>query len=79
MSPQGRRLFDPERLVAELDNPKSGGERLALKENVLPTRHACMSTEEGYFPETAPAITRRMSAKMLIQAADTLRAERCLM
>jgi hypothetical protein len=31
--------------------------------------------EEGYFPEAAPAITRRMSAKMLIQAVDTLRAE----
>jgi hypothetical protein len=34
-----------------------------------------ISTEEGYFPEAAPAITRRMSAKMLIQAVDTLRAE----
>ncbi|RAK21164.1 hypothetical protein B0I26_103116 [Anoxybacillus vitaminiphilus] len=54
---------------------KSGGERLTPKENVLPTRNACISTEEGYFPEAAPAITRRMSAKMLIQAVDTLRAE----
>jgi hypothetical protein len=31
--------------------------------------------EEGYFPLAASAITRRMSAKMLIQAVDTLRAE----
>ncbi|MGG1762908.1 hypothetical protein, partial [Parageobacillus toebii] len=23
------------------------------KENVLPMRHACMSTEEGYFPQGA--------------------------
>jgi hypothetical protein len=38
-------------------------------------RGACHLKAEGYFPEAAPAITRRMSAKMLIQAADTLRAE----
>ncbi|MBA2871826.1 hypothetical protein HNQ85_002101 [Anoxybacillus calidus] len=54
---------------------KSGGDRLTPKENVLPTRNACISTEEEHFPEAAPAITRRMSAKMLIQAVDTLRAE----
>ncbi|MBA2873541.1 hypothetical protein [Thermaerobacillus caldiproteolyticus] len=39
------------------------------------TRELDKTTEKGYFSDTVPAMTRRMSAKKLIQAADTLRAE----
>ncbi|HZG60289.1 MAG TPA: hypothetical protein VEY68_07480 [Anoxybacillus sp.] len=43
----------------ELDNKKSGSERLTLKENVLPTRNACISTEEGYFPQSVASRARQ--------------------
>ncbi|MBA2870212.1 hypothetical protein HNQ85_000470 [Anoxybacillus calidus] len=47
----------------ELDIKKSGGERLTPKENVLPTRNACISTEEGYFPQGVASRARQKEEK----------------